>query len=70
MFSFKIQIHECKNSNITFWNFKIFCKVWFFLTMESSESEGLPQLYLELADAWLWLSVKFRVPLMPLLGMI
>ena len=30
MFSFKIQMKECKHSNFTFWNFKIFCKNWFF----------------------------------------
>ena len=48
MFSFKIQMYECKHSYFTFWNFKIFCKVWFFLTVGSSNGEGLSQLYLEL----------------------
>ena len=47
MFSFKTQMYECKHSNFTFWNFKIFCKVWLFLTMKSSNGEGLSQLYLE-----------------------
>ena len=48
----KIQMYECKYSNFTFWNFKIFCKVCFFLTMVSSGGEGLSQLYLELVDAY------------------
>ena len=52
MFSFKIKMYECKHSNFTFWNFKIFCKVWFFLSMVSSDGEGLSQLYLELVDAY------------------
>ena len=52
MFSFKIQIYECKHSSFTFWKFKIFCKMWFFLTMRSSDGEGLSQLYLELVDAY------------------
>ena len=52
MFSCKIQMYECKHSNFTFWNFKIFCKVLFFLTMGSSDGEGLSQLYLELVDAY------------------
>ena len=52
MFSFKIETYECKHSNFRFWNFKIFCKVWFFFfTMKSSDGEGLWQLYLELVDA-------------------
>ena len=51
MLSFKIQMFECKHSNFTFWNFKIFCKV-FFLTMGSSDGEGLSNLYLELVDAY------------------
>ena len=51
MFSFKIQMHEYKHSNFTFWNFKIFCEV-VFLTMGSSDGEGLSQLHLELVDAY------------------
>ena len=51
MFSFKIETYECKHSNFRFWNFKIFCKVWLFFTMESSDGEGLWQPYLELVDA-------------------
>ena len=46
MFSFKIPI-----TIPTFWNFKIFWKVYFF-NMESSDGEGLSQLYLELTDAY------------------
>ena len=34
------------------WNFKIFWKVWFFLTIGSSDGEGLSQIYLELVDAY------------------
>ena len=52
MFSFKIQMYECKHSNFTFWNFKLFFKVCFFITMGSSNAEGLSQLYLELVDAY------------------
>ena len=52
MFSSKIQMYDCKHSYFTFWNFKIFCKVWVFLTMGSSDGEGLSQLYLELVDAY------------------
>ena len=52
MFSFKIQKYECKHSYFTFFNFKIFCKVWFFLPIGSSDGEGLSHLYLELVDAY------------------
>ena len=52
MFSFKIQMYECKHSYFTFWNFKIFCKVWVFLTMGSSDGEGLSELYLQLVGTY------------------
>ena len=45
-------MHEYKQLDFTFWNFKIFCKVWFFLTMGPPDGEGLSQLYLELVDAY------------------
>ena len=52
MVSHKIQMYGCKQSNFMFWNFKIFCKVWFFLAMGFSDGEGLSQLYLELVEAY------------------
>ena len=45
-------MYECKHSNFTYGNFRIFCKVCFFLIMGSSGGEGLSQLYLELVDAY------------------
>ena len=49
MFLFKIPMHQCKHSNC---RFKIFCKVFSFLTMGSSDGEGLSQIYLQLLDAY------------------
>ena len=49
MFSFKIQMCECKHSYFTFWNFKI---IVILLTMGSSEGEGLSQVHLELVGVY------------------
>ena len=51
MLSFKIRMYECKHSTFKFLNFNIFCKA-LFLTMESSDYEGLSQLHLELVDVY------------------
>ena len=54
MIPFKIQMYECMNVNIRISRFEIsryFVKC-VFLTMGSSDGEGLSQLYLELVDAY------------------
>ena len=51
MFSFKIQMYECKHSNFMLWYFKIFCKV-FFLAMGSPDGEKFSQLCLETVDVY------------------
>ena len=49
MFSFKIQIYECKRLYFRFWNLEINV---ILLTMGSSNGEGLSQLHLELVGAY------------------
>ena len=49
MFLFKIPMYQCKYSNFTELRYFVKC---FFLTMGSSDGEGLSQLYLQLLDAY------------------
>ena len=51
MFSFKIRMYECKQriSRLEISSYFVKCV---FLTMGSSDGEGLSQVYLELVDAY------------------